>query len=98
MFPVISASQRFASFAQSKPLDLSMDVDYDVHTHQQGAHAKSLIDSSDMDSLRTASYSPLRRMWEGFRDLCYIVQDSKFFQNLTTGLIIANAIVLAMVW
>ena len=44
------------------------------------------------------SYGPVRRMWEGFRDVCYIVQDSKSFQNLTIGIIIANAIILAIVW
>ena len=45
-----------------------------------------------------AQIGPLRRAWEGFRDLCFVIQDSKIFQHLTTFMIIANAIVLAITW
>ena len=40
----------------------------------------------------------VRQMWEAFRDLCYIIQDSKTFQHLTTAMILSNAVVLAIVW
>ena len=39
-----------------------------------------------------------RMAWEGFRDLCYIIQDSKIFQHLTTAMILCNAVVLAITW
>ncbi|KAG1653438.1 hypothetical protein FOA52_010471 [Chlamydomonas sp. UWO 241] len=42
--------------------------------------------------------SALRRAWERVRDYCYIIQCSKWFEHTTTGMIIANAIVLALVW
>ena len=41
---------------------------------------------------------PARRLWESSRDLCYIIQDSKTFQHITTAMILCNAVVLAIVW
>ena len=40
----------------------------------------------------------LGRMWEGVRDVCYIIQDSKTFQHLTMAMILSNAVVLAITW
>ena len=39
-----------------------------------------------------------RRAWEWLRDECDIIQDSKWFQHLTTLMIVMNAIVLAITW
>jgi hypothetical protein len=46
----------------------------------------------------TTTYGSLRLAWEKFRDYCYLVQDSKFFNNLTIAMIVMNAIVLAIIW
>ena len=40
----------------------------------------------------------MRRAWEWLRDECDIIQDSKWFQHLTTLMIVMNAIVLAITW
>ena len=44
------------------------------------------------------SWGPVRRAWEGFRDLCFVIQDSKWFQYLTIAMIILNAISMAIQW
>lgn len=41
---------------------------------------------------------PLRMAWERLRDICYVVQASRWFDNLTTLVIIMNSAILAVVW
>ena len=66
-----------------------------------GGHSSGRLGSGNISgSLLVVEPSPgaLHRAWEGFRDLCYIVQDSKIFQHLTTAMILCNAVVLAITW
>jgi hypothetical protein len=66
---------------------------------RSSSNAKELIGNSFGPSREDPpSFGPFRRTWERLRDVCYIIQDSKFFQHFTMAMIIANAIVLAIVW
>ena len=41
---------------------------------------------------------PVRIAWERLRDICYVIQASRWFDNLTTVVIIMNSAILAVVW
>lgn len=39
-----------------------------------------------------------RRVWESFRDVCFVIQGNKWFQNFTVVVIIINAASMAIQW
>ena len=90
-FDPISGSMYNSDHFSLPEEDLSSARDLSDYSQQKEEHISPVGEDP-------TSYGPVRRMWEGLRDVCYIVQDSKSFQNLTIGIIIANAIILAIVW
>ena len=80
--------------------DLFMEVDYDVikipRNSQKGPASPSGNAKGERGEAHELSF--IGQMWESFRDLCYIIQDSKTFQHITTAMILCNAVVLAIVW
>ena len=44
------------------------------------------------------SYGLLKRHWEMFRDICFYIQSSKWFQHLTMAVIVLNSISMAIQW
>ena len=91
LFDPISGSMYNSDHFSLPEEDLSSARDLSDYSQEKEEHIGPVEEDP-------TTYGPVRRMWEGFRDVCYIVQDSKSFQNLTIGIIIANAIILAIVW